>query len=41
MKKKTIIWTVSILSIIVIGIFAINAGKGKASSFDNVKNFQG
>jgi hypothetical protein len=41
MKKKTIIWTTIILAVVVIGIFALNAGKGKASSFDNVKNFQG
>ena len=41
MKKKTIIWTTIILAIVVVGIFAINASKGKASSFENVKSFQG
>ena len=41
MKKKTVIWTAIILVIVVIGIFAINAGKGKASNFEEVKNFQG
>jgi len=39
MKKKSMIWAVIILSTVVIGIFAINADK--ASSFENVRNFQG
>jgi len=41
LKKKTVIWTIIILAIVFIGIFALNANKSKASNFDNVKNFQG
>src|SRR3989344_2998715 len=39
MKKKTIIWTVSIMAILVIGIFALIPDN--VSSFQAVKNFDG
>ena len=39
--KKSIIFVSLILAVIVIGIFAVSSGKGKASSFETVKNFYG
>ena len=37
--KKSIIWVSVVLAVFIIGIFAINSGKGKASGFETVKNF--
>ena len=44
MKKKTIIWTLSIFVLITMGIFALSANKSsgdKASGFQTVNNFDG